>query len=288
MGRPWQEYLKPDEREILKQTEAWIEKPQGIVGRALGFLGKPLDMAYDRVPAGLKETIGQAIYGVLAKVAGYSEGHVRPQHIFDLLSQQSGLDVTRADQVSRLPIQALDKIARKVINAHRATALVEGGATGAAGLPGLVADIPALYYLVFRSVQEVALCYGFLPDAPDEMDHIFKVVDVGHYLESEKKRKGMLEIERLQDMISSNAPLKDVERTMIAKTLQTLARQLATAITRRKLAQTVALVGGLVGASVNQALLADVGDTAFYAYRRRFLMREAQARQERDQANPGS
>jgi len=281
----WQDFLKPDELEILKQTEAWIERPQGLVGKALGFLGKPLDMAYDRVPAGVKESIGQAIYGVLAKVANVSEGHVRPQQIFDMLSQQAGLDVTRVDQVSRLPIQALDKIARKVINAHRATALVEGGATGAAGLPGLVADIPALYYLVFRSVQEVALCYGFAPDAPDEMDHIFKVVDVGHYLESEKKRKGMLEIERLQDMISSNAPLKDVERTMIAKTLQTLARQLATAITRRKLAQTVALVGGLVGASVNQALLADVGDTAFYAYRRRFLMREAQARQARDQAN---
>lgn len=284
--RPWQDYLKPDELEILKQTEAWIERPQGLVGKALGFLGKPLDMAYDRVPSGVKESIGQGIYGVLSKVANLSEGHVRPQDIFDKLSLEAGLDVTRVDQVSRLPIQALDKIARKVMNAHRATALVEGGATGAAGLPGLVADIPALYYLVFRCVQEVSLCYGFAPDAAGEMDHIFKVVDVGHYLESEKKRKGMLEIERLQDMIATNAPLKDVERTMIAKTLQTLARQLATAITRRKLAQTVAIVGGLVGASVNQALLGDVGDTAFYAYRRRFLMREAQARQARDQATP--
>ena len=256
----------------MRETQKWIERPPGLLGKAMGFLGKPIDFAYARVPENIKESISNALYQVLTSVRDHSRSTVRTQGIYDQLSVLACQDVRTPQQAQRLPLAVVDQVARHTISGHRQLGMLQGGATGLAGLPGLVADIPSLYFLVFRTVQEVALTYGFPPDSESELDHVLKVVDVGHYLENDKKRKAMVELESLQDMMRQGVPMKDLERTVIAKSLQAFSRQLATAITRRKLAQTVAVIGAAVGASVNSALVGDVGDAAYYAYRRRFLL----------------
>lgn len=235
------------------------------------LLGAPLDYAYSKVPPRIKESISQSVYAVLAAVRESSGGTVNQQSLLDRISAEVGLDVSRLEQVFDHDIRHIDFVAQERLTANRRAAALEGGATGAAGLPGLVVDIPALYWLVFRTVQEISLCYGFPVDTAVEQAHVLKVVDVGHYLEKESKRRGMLELESVQSMIRDGVPVKDLERAVVAKGVQTLARHLSTGITRRKLAQTMALVGGVVGASVNHALVGDVGLTAYHAYRRRFL-----------------
>jgi len=79
-------------------------------------------------------------------------------------------------------------------------------------------------------------------------------------------------------MIREGIPLKDIERLALAKGLQALSRQLAAGLVRRKAAQAVVLVGGLVGAGVNHQLVADVGTVAWQAYRRRFVVELAHSR----------
>ena len=59
-----------------------------------------------------------------------------------------------------------------------------------------------------------------------------------------------------------------------------LARHLGLALTQRKLAQTVVLVGGVIGAGVNRQLAGEVGEVAFHAYRRRQLIDRALLRKE--------
>jgi TRAP-type mannitol/chloroaromatic compound transport system permease large subunit len=75
------------------------------------------------------------------------------------------------------------------------------------------------------------------------------------------------------------APVKDLERTVVAKSLQTLSRQLSSRLVQRKLAQTLLVVGALIGAGVNAALVSDVGITAIHAYRRRRLRQTALRRE---------
>jgi len=248
----------------------------------MGFLGKPIDLAYRAVPESLKERISQALYHVLLQVRDHSRDTVRRQALYDQISQKVGLDVSDSRNLARLPLKVLDTAALKILSAHRQLAMVQGGVTGAAGLPGLVADIPSLYFLVFRCVEEIACCYGFPADSEEERDLVLKVVDIGHYLESGNKRKGMLEIESMDDMLRRGAPVKDMERTMVAKGLQTLSRQLSSRLVQRKLAQTLMIVGALIGAGVNSALVSDVGTTAFHAYRFRRLRQLALQRQERN------
>ncbi|MBI3929788.1 MAG: EcsC family protein [Armatimonadetes bacterium] len=277
-GRDWVDYLTERERARLRETEEWITRPQGLVGRAMAMVGKPLDFAYSRVPEAVKDRISESILSVLTGVRTTSQASVSQRGILDRLSAAVGFEVIDLPSIHRLDVDAVDRLAGECLRFNKTAGFVEGGAAGAAGLMGLAVDIPALYLLVFRTVQEISLCYGFPIDSPAEVAHILKVVDVGHYLESESKRRGMIEIESIQSMIRQGAPIKDLERAFVAKGLQALARHLSTQITRRKLAQTVAIVGSVIGASVNYQLVADVGETAFHAYRRRFLVEVAYLR----------
>lgn len=278
-SRAWVGLLTDDERRALREIEDWVHKPPGAVGRTMAMLGKPLDFAYQRLPSALKEGMSEKVVGVLSAVRENSRRSFDQQELLDRLSAAVGRDITHPEQLFDHDFRPLDRIAKDILKKHRRAALLEGGAAGAAGLPGLVLDVPALYWLIFRTVQQIAICYGFEVSKEPEIAHIFKVVDVGHHLESDKKRRGMLELESLQSLIRQGVTLQDLERTFLAKGLQALARQLTASLAKRKLAQSVAVVGALVGASVNRQLVADVGLTAVYAYRRRFLREIAYRRE---------
>ena len=81
-----------------------------------------------------------------------------------------------------------------------------------------------------------------------------------------------------QVLIRRGLPIQDLERAAVAKGLQALARKLTARLARRKVAPSIAVVGALIGAGVNRALVNDVGLTAFYSYRRRFLREVAERR----------
>jgi hypothetical protein len=274
----WARYLTLDEARALRETEEWVHAPQGLLGRALALASRPLDAAYQAVPAGLREALGEAIYKVLNGLLEGSRYTVNPRALWDRLSADVGHDVSSFQQVFKLDLAVLDRAAQDSLRAHRAAAAVEGGATGFMGLVGLVADVPALYGLLFRTIQEISIYYGFPVDSAAEKSHILKVLDVGHYLEDSSRRQGMLELASIQEMIHQGVPLKDAERLFLAKGLQQLARELALDLTRRKLGQTLAVVGSVVGAGMNYQLVTDVGQTAYHAYRRRHLMHLALAR----------
>lgn len=278
----WTTYLNEEEQAVLKEIQDWVHQPPSVLSKTMVLVGKPAELAYRLIPARLKESLGNAIYGVLGTVRDTSRTTVSRRDILDKISARLGKDVgTTPDQIFSADIKQLDPLATECVNFNKRAAAVEGGAAGAVGLPGLVADVPALYLLAFRTIQEVAICYGFPVEGPDEHAYMMKVLDVGHYLENEKKRAGMEQLQSLEEMIRQGAPLKDLERVSLAKGLQALARELSVALARRKMAQSVALVGSIVGAGVNFALVNDVGLTAFYAYRYRFLHEVAQRRMKR-------
>lgn len=241
--------------------------------------GRPFERVYDALPESFREGLAQAIHQVLAAVRTTSEATFSRQGVLDRISASIGLDVgTEPDQIFRADVRDLDRVARASVDFHRRAAAVQGAAAGFSGLFGLLADVPVLYALLCRCILEVATCYGFPVRGQAEEAHLLKVLDLGHFLEDERRRQGLAELEELQDMIRQGVPLKDLERLALAKGLQALSRQLAAGLVRRKAAQAVALVGGLVGAGVNHQLLTDVGTVAWQAYRRRFVVELAHRR----------
>lgn len=273
----WSDYLNPDEQELLAETEDWMSAKPSRFKKLLGITAKPLEFAYDKVPDSLKENISAAILKVLSTMRDGSAGTVSKQKIYTKIEEIHG-PLQGAGGPLRVNARVLDRVSRDLLKSARRGCAAEGAATGAVGLPGIIVDIPALYGLLFRMISEVATCYGFPIKPEQEKAHILKVLDIGHHLDSEAKRKGMGELQSIQDMIREGVAVKDLERFAVQKGLQALARHLGVNLTQRKLAQSVVLVGGVVGAGVNYQLAGDVGEVAFHAYRRRFLMEVAMSR----------
>ncbi len=267
-------YLTPDEQRAWAETDAWLGTEASRFQKVLGFTRKPLEFAYSKVPESLREAIATAILGVLTGVRDGSAHLVSPASVRELIPEL-GSD---PEAVYRVGVRRLDGVAQHLIASGKTLCMAEGAATGAVGLPGLVVDIPALYGLLFRMIGQIAVGYGFSADGDDERSHILKVLDVGHLLEPQERREGMDDLARLQELMRDDVPVLEVQRFAVQKGLQTMARHLGLALTQRKLAQSVALVGGVVGAGVNRQLAGEVGEVAFHAYRRRYLMELVQRR----------
>lgn len=279
---PWTAWLDRDELEALRESEAWTTRPPGALARVMGFLERPLERAWSRVPERVLQDLGRAVYGVLSTVLDTSEKTLAERAVLDLVCAEVGREISDLREVRRVDLRALDRVARRSVEAHRRAAAVEGGVSGLAGLPGLVMDVPALYGLIFRMIQEISLAYGFPVAPPSERIHILKVLDVGHRSDPEARRNGLQEIEAVQGLLHAGVPTREIEKQVLLRGLQALAEKLGVELAHRKLAQALAVVGSVVGAGVNYQLLGEVGDTAWHAYRRRFLMERALARQGAD------
>lgn len=265
-------YLTPDELTCCRETEEWLQAEVSSFKKVMGLTRKPIEYAYSKVPESVREAIASAILNVLTSVREGSTGLVTADSVHQRLGVPGKFEIFQID------VRHLDAVAGDFLRQSKNLCMAEGAATGVAGLPGIVVDVPALYGLLFRMIAQISVCYGYSADQPEERHHMLKVLEIGHHTEPEPKRAGMDELALVQQMIRDDLPIVEVQKFAVEKGLQTMARQLGLALTQRKLAQSVALVGGVVGAGVNRQLAGDVGEVALHAYRRRHLMELAYLR----------
>jgi EcsC protein family len=266
----WVKYLTPKEISALNETNKWLHKDASRFKKVMGFTRKPIEYLYKKVPESVRESIASAILKVLTSVRDGTSNFVSSDAVLQKIEAKHGR-LTEPHDIFKVGVLELDDIAQDLIKKSKNACTAEGAATGIAGLPGIVVDIPALYGLLFRMISQVSVCYGFDVAPEQERTHMLKILDIGHELAPENKKAGMAELSRLQQMIREAQPVAEVQRFAIQKGLQTMARHLGLALTQRKLAQSVVLVGGAIGAGVNRQLAGEVGEVAFHAFRRRHL-----------------
>lgn len=279
---PWSVWLEAGDLASLRESLEWFHRPPGGLSRFLGFLDRPMEKAWQKVPESARNSTAEAIHSGLKTVLETTSRSLATQSILDALCAEAGREVSGPDQIRRMALSGPDRVSRRSVEAHRRAAAVEGGVSGLAGLPGLLLDVPALYGLIFRMIQEVSIAFGFPIDPLPEKAHILKVMDLGHQTGLEARRLGLEELQAMHAMLGAGVAGREMEKQVLLRGLGALAEKLGTDLTRRKLAQTLAVIGSVVGAGVNYQLLGDVGDTARHAYRLRFLRRRARERENRE------
>jgi len=276
-------YLTSTEYDAFRETDTWLDAKPSTVKKFFGMARKPVDFVYNKVPENIREKVADAILKVLLSVRDGTLSMVSVDKVYKRIEVHSG-PIGDKPNFSKLGIRDLDQACLEGVRKSKNSCTVEGAATGVTGLPGIVVDVPALYGLLFHMIQEVAICYGFEVTPEEERSHILQVLNVGHHTDPAEKRREMDSLTSMQREMAQNATVTEVEKY----TLQTMARHLARTLIQRKLAQSVVLVGGVVGAGVNRQLAGEVGMTAHHAYRRRFLLELALGRKERRIPTPES
>jgi len=95
-------------------------------------------------------------------------------------------DVSIINDLKRLPIRQLDFLADQEISKALIISSVQGGISGTSSKLALVCDLPSLLFINLKSVQEIALCYGYDVSIPMEMECSLKVLQAALLPNKEK------------------------------------------------------------------------------------------------------
>ena len=256
------------EKTQIESIRLWRNEEPGVVSKAVGFVTNPATWLMQKVIP------DAAIRGILsaANWAAYcladSGDIIRDAGVKSISSLKSRR------------MQVCDKLADSVHNWAITIAIAEGGATGATGLPGLAADIPAVITLALRTVHKIGLCYGYECSGNLDNDFILGVISASGSNSMTEKLGALATLRSIQvalgkqtwKALTEKAAVKQISKEGGIIAARTLAKQLGVNLTKRKALQVIPVIGAGIGASVNGWYIKDVGWAARRSYQERWLI----------------
>lgn len=264
-------YLKAARQEI----QNWELRGPGWLSQMSDFVLRPAQKAAEAlIPKGIGETVAKAIESTLSGASSITSHTINFEAIRGRIAKEVG---NSSDISTRL--NAADDEARTLWNWHLGYVAGEGAAAGVTGLPGLVVDIPALFGLVLRMIQEIGTCYGYDVTKPEERAYMMQILRTASAGELKTKLEALFLLKEVEQIlvslswrkISADLAAKQLSKLSALAATRQLAKALGVDLTKRKALQMVPIVGALVGGSFNAMFANEVGQAAFMSYRRRWI-----------------
>lgn len=269
------------------EVRIWEQEKPGFLKKVAGIVMRPAEKAAEAlIPAPIHEALGKTIAGCLSALA------TQTIRTYDKTAIRNG--IARKEQelagggtaTTLHRLEAADERARQAVNRHIAYAAGEGGVTGAAGFAGLAADVPALFAILLRQMQEIATCYGYDAASPAEREYMLYVLRAGFASNVKVKMEFIVSLKQFEHVLlrvawkklGEDYAAKHFSKTSVLAAMQQFTKSIGIQLTKRKALQMIPLVGAVVGASLNGTLAHDVGKAAYMSYRRRWIAeREGEA-----------
>lgn len=177
-----------------------------------------------------------------------------------LFGAQYTVPQTREDR----SFQLREVYVKRLIEAYKKAASLEGAVTGAGGILMGIADFPALLAIKMKLLFDIAATYGF--DVKQYKERLFLLTVFQLAFSSHKHRAEVYERVVHWDTYAEHLP--DHVDHFDWRTFQLEYRDY---IDLAKMAQLIPVIGAAVGAIVNYRLTQQLGATAMNAYRMRIL-----------------
>ncbi|CAN7270143.1 EcsC family protein [Paenibacillus sp. LjRoot153] len=261
-------------RQALHEIEAWEADQKDLwFWEKLGRL--PFQVLDRLTPKFLNKKIGEALdeLGNYLQAGGRylisEKGTLR--HIEEVFERSRGKRDELTEGISiasvgTLPLQVLDQTADEIVLNRSKIATLQGATTGIGGILTLAIDIPAILGLSLKTIQEVAICYGY--DPKDKQERIFTIKVLQFSSSDIVGKKAILEE-------LGNYATTDKESVQMISQLQGWREVFATYRDNwgwKKLFQLIPIAGILFGAWINRGTLKDVGEAAKMLYRKRRVL----------------
>jgi len=265
-------YIKTASAEVT----AWENEKPGFIGQVADFILWPAEKAAEAlIPNSVTEAVGSAIEGALSLLASQTT------RTFDA-------DGIRASVKARIrrrkpslsdKLKAVDEQAHEMWSWHIGYAAAEGAATGSFGLPGIAADIPALFGILIREIQEICTCYGYDAGKLEERDYLLHVLRTGATTNVKEKIAFVVSLKEFEQILirvtwkqmSEALAAKQIGKQSLLVGIRQMAKSLGIQVTKRKALQMIPVVGAVIGGTFNGMLANDIGKAAYMNYRRRWI-----------------
>ncbi|OMP67191.1 EcsC family protein [Domibacillus epiphyticus] len=185
--------------------------------------------------------------------------------ILKKLERHAEMPVHTIEDAANVPLKAMDKTALSIQKSHAGAATVQGAATGVGGFLTLAADIPATLAISLKTLQEIAVSYGYDPNDREERIFIIKCLQ---FTSSDVVGKKAI----LKEL--SNYASRDNNKQMISH-LQGW-REVVIAYREqyslKKIFRLVPVIGIIFGAISNRSMIEDIADAGMMLYRKRRII----------------
>ncbi|MCK1991846.1 EcsC family protein [Peribacillus muralis] len=183
-------------------------------------------------------------------------------------------EIEMLGDLNLLSIDQLNYIANQHIAKHRLYSFAQGGMSGSGGRLLLGSDLPAMTVINIRTVQLVAMSYGFEVNTPFEMMVALKVFNAGAM---PKRLQGIAweelihEIETAEDDYFYLGIEELTNPTWMEQPLKQLLKALSITVFRKKLVRGIPFISIAIGAGANYQMTRSVSEFAQKFYQYRFL-----------------
>jgi hypothetical protein len=271
------------ESEALREIKDWENREPGLLDWALDLLGKPVAFVYANfVPDSARQVLEKAVLGALELLKDAAYWSFSEEDILEE-ARSLGIHVSNCRGLARFGLERLDPLARRYFTFNKLMAALEGAGCGLGGPVLIAVDIPALFTLSFRAIQQIGSCYGFDMRNPNMSPVVLGVISAGSSTEVAGKSAVLADMHIAAKALAKNWTSKKVaERTKTGAVLQILKqrtqglpKEIANNVTKRKLGQLIPLAGAIVGAGFNYWFLSNVCRAAYMVFRAMHLQRPA-------------
>lgn len=185
-------------------------------------------------------------------------------HSFDTGERGKKADSSR-EVVQQLPLHVLDQAAQHITERRVKFAAAQGATTGIGGAVTMIADIPLVLGLSLKVLQEMALCYGFDPDEPQERVFIVKCLQ---YSSADIVGKQAI----LEELVDYDNPERQVQIISQIQGWREVILSFQESFGWKKLFQLVPIAGMWFGSVSNRNTIRDVAETGHMLYKKRLIL----------------
>ena len=263
--------LSPEEKRVRREIDAWQHENAPLLSQAFDWAMKPVDWAVGQaVPPEALDRAEEAVSDFLSTLNDASEWTYEADDLLEKARRQ-GMDVEEVTDLRHHDLAALDDLARSFFNQNTLLAALEGGSTGLGGVVLIAADVPLLFTIGFRLIQQIGASYGFPMRGPDARPLVLSVFNVAASGGRAAKADALREVSVAASSFAGGQPYRGRVTGTFRDQNRHLPREIAKNIIGRKLGQAIPVAGAAVGAGVNYWFARQTAEAAFMLFRALYL-----------------
>nr|WP_237728871.1 EcsC family protein [Bacillus halotolerans] len=257
--------LKEDLHQQLKEIEKW-EKDQQKVWFWEKLSRLPFQLLDKLTPEFIQKKIGKLLDEVGSFVQTGGQYLTSEKQIIKTFQKKlPEQTIESLKDVQKAPLAVMDDVAEAMGKNRINAATVQGATTGVGGVFTLAADIPAVLGLSLKTLQDIAVAYGYDPKEKKERVFIVKCLQLTS-----------------ADVVGKKSILKELKDYDQDRTYKNVASQIQgwrevvlgyrDTFGWKKLFQMVPVAGMVFGAAANRSTLNDITETGMMLYKKRRIL----------------
>ncbi|SFS38251.1 EcsC protein family protein [Paenibacillus sp. 453mf] len=223
--------------------------------------GEGQESSANEVKKGSVKTLFKQLSTAASSVTASVTGKGRQQEVADNDEANS----ISLEQVSHLPVLLMDQVADDIISERVKFAAASGAATGVGGFITMAADMTLVLGNSLKTLQEIAICYGYDPNDPMERVFVLKCLQFAS-ADIVGKKAILTELATFDEEHTNAEVISQIQgwREVVNTYRDSLGW--------KQLFQMIPIAGIVFGSISNKGTLSDVSEAGKMLYKKRRLL----------------